>query len=149
MRKLFIIITLAVSVVSTSCGNSSRNESKVKNEVVELSYDSFVKEVWDFTQSPDKIELKGSEPCVIDFYASWCGPCRKVAPIMDTLAMSYNGKIRFYKINVDKEKDLGMLFKVQSIPTIVLIAEDGSAAREVGCRSESDYRSLISRYLNR
>lgn len=149
MKKLIIIITIAASIILPSCGGNSKSDKKVRNEVVELSYSSFISNVWDFTQSPNKIELKGSEPCVIDFYATWCGPCRKVAPIMDTLATSYNGKVRFYKVDVDKEKDLGMLFKVQSIPTIVLIATDGTSVRKVGCMTEDDYRALISKHLNR
>ena len=61
----------------------------------------------------------GSRPAIVDFYATWCGPCRKLAPILEEIATEYAGQIDVYKIDVDKEPQLAAIFGVQSIPTLL------------------------------
>ena len=79
----------------------------------------FLSKVANYEKTPDKWEYLGSKPCIIDFYATWCGPCRKLAPILEEIAGEYAGKIDVYKIDVDKEPELAAAFGVQSIPTLV------------------------------
>ncbi len=66
----------------------------------------------------------GSEPALIEFYADWCGPCRQMAPVLKKLAVQYKNEINVYKINVDNERELATLFRVQSIPTFLFIPLD-------------------------
>ena len=81
-------------------------ESKVQH----LDYDGFIKKVWDFEKNPSSFVFKGKTPAIVDFYADWCGPCRKVAPIMEKLAKEYDGQLTIYKVNVDQSKDLASVF---------------------------------------
>jgi len=74
--------------------------------------------------------LKSDVPVVIDFYADWCGPCKMVAPIMDTLSDKYAGKVKFFKINIDEQRKLAITHKVMSIPTMFFI-KDGAVVDKI------------------
>lgn len=118
-------------------------ESKVQH----LDYDGFIKKVWDFEKNPSSFVFKGKTPAIVDFYADWCGPCRKVAPIMEKLAKEYDGQLTIYKVNVDQSKDLASVFQVTSIPTVLFIPKEGKPFIQVGAHSEADYRQVIDEQL--
>lgn len=84
---------------------------------------------------------------MIDFYADWCGPCKKVGPIMEDIAKEYEGKVLVYKVNVDKDLKLPTIFKVSSIPTVFFLPMDGQPLSQVGALSKEEYISIINRYL--
>lgn len=79
----------------------------------------FLSKVANFEKTPDRWEYLGARPCIVDFYATWCGPCRKLAPILEEVASEYAGQIDIYKVDVDKEPQLAAAFGVQSIPTLL------------------------------
>lgn len=126
-------------IVISACAQSKTESSKVKI----LTYKEFVKKIWDFETNPSTFVYKGKLPAVIDFYADWCGPCRKVAPIMEKLANEYDGKLLVYKINVDHEKELATVFQIQSIPTVLFIPKKGQPMMQVGAMQEEGYRKVI------
>jgi len=83
-------------------------------------------------------------PAIVDFYADWCGPCKRVAPIMDKLAEKYKGKVNFYKINTDEEQELSAgVFGIQSIPSIIAIPVGKDPQMKTGAFSEEEYIKLI------
>jgi len=86
----------------------------------------FMKLVMDFDKNPETWVYKGEIPCIVDFYADWCAPCRITSPILEELAREYSGKVNFYKVNVDKERELASVFGVQSIPTFLFCPMEGN-----------------------
>lgn len=89
-------------------------------------------------------EVIGSEvPVLIDLWASWCGPCRMLAPIISEIADEYEGKLKVGKINVDDEPELAMRFRVNSIPTVLLIKDGQVAASSIGYRSKDELLSAL------
>lgn len=126
-------------IVISACAQSKTESIKVKT----LTYKEFTKKIWDFESNPSTFVYKGKLPAVIDFYADWCGPCRKVAPIMEKLANEYDGKLLVYKINVDHEKELATVFQIQSIPTVLFIPKKGQPMMQVGAMQEEGYRKVI------
>lgn len=118
-------------------------ESKVQH----ITYQDFTKKIWDFEKSPSKFVYKGKTAAIVDFYADWCGPCRKVGPIMEKLAKEYDGRLTVYKVNVDQEKDLANVFQVRSIPMLLFIPKEGQPMMDVGARQEQDYRKIIDEHL--
>ena len=142
MRKA-IIITLICFAFSANIFAQEKKETKVIN----LTYNEFVKKVWNFEKSPDTFKYEGELPCVVDFYATWCGPCRKVSPIMEKIAKEYDGMLIIYKIDVDKEPKLASTFGVRSIPTVLFIPKEGQPSKQVGALSEQQYKQIIENNL--
>ena len=157
MKKILVAI-LSVFMLTT-CGSSDKKDKKTEsiqeeNIAVEeatyvktLDYKKFIKNVWDIESYPDSVAYKGKLPCVIDFYADWCGPCKKIAPIMEDIAREYDGKIIVYKVNVDKELKLSTVFKIKNIPTVFFFPLEGQPLSQVGGLSKEEYISIINKYL--
>jgi thioredoxin len=157
MKKIFITILSLFLLVS--CGDSKKENNKtekvqdVENVAEEeslvknLDYKTFVKKVWDIETYPDSFAYKSKLPCMIDFYADWCGPCKRVAPIMEDIAQKYDGKIIVYKVNVDKEQKLPLIFKVKNIPTVFFLPTEGQPLSQVGALSKEEYISIINKHL--
>ncbi len=139
MKKKFFLAATMLLIVISACAQSKTESTNVKT----LTYKEFTKKIWDFESNPSTFVYKGKLPAVIDFYADWCGPCRKVAPIMEKLANEYEGKLLVYKINVDHEKELAMVFQIQSIPTVLFIPKKGQPMMQVGAMQEEGYRKVI------
>ena len=85
--------------------------------------------------------------CFIDFYATWCGPCKRLSPILEELASEYNGQINFYKIDVDKEQELAAVFGIQSIPMVLLIPKEGKPYVVQGLRPKAELKQAIDSTL--
>ena len=111
--------------------------------VTQLTYGEFIKKIWNIESNPTTFTYRGNVPAVIDFYADWCGPCRRVAPIMEELARLYEGRVQFYKVNVDQERGLASTFQVQSIPMVLFIPTEGQPSKQVGAVTKEDYARII------
>jgi len=122
-------------------------KEKKKMEVKQLNKEEFKKYIIDYEQHPDKWVFEGNKPAVIDFYATWCGPCKATAPVVEAMAQKYDGKIDFYKVDVDEQEELAGLFGVQSIPTLVFIPQQGDPVKEVGAMNQSMLEGEIKQLL--
>ena len=87
--------------------------------------------------------LKSDIPVMIDFWATWCGPCQMFGPTVEKLADDYAGKIKICKVNVDEEKELAKMFKIFSIPTVVLIRDGQIVKKSSGVMSESETKAWL------
>jgi len=86
----------------------------------QLTTETFKEKVYDYTKGQEW-EYEGSLPCIIDFYADWCGPCKMIAPILEELSEEYDGKIKIYKINTEEQQELSQTFGIRSIPTLLFV----------------------------
>lgn len=160
MKKI-LVLSIVLSALFFSCGNSDNNK-EVKNQdatvsestvnektyVKVMSYNDFIKNVWDFEMNANEFVFKGDKPCVIDFYATWCGPCKKIAPIIEKLAQEYNGKVDFYKVDCDKETKLASILQVQNIPMVFFMKNGVQPEKSVGAKDEAFFRSQINKLLS-
>jgi len=96
-----------------------------------LTTDEFKKKVFDF-EANQAWKFEGDLPCIIDFYADWCGPCKMVSPILDALSQEYAGKINVYKVNTDEEQALSSAFGIQSIPSLLFVPKQGEPRMSMG-----------------
>jgi len=96
-----------------------------------LTTDEFKKKVFDF-QAGETWKFEGDLPCIVDFYADWCGPCKMVSPVLDAISQEYAGKLNVYKINTDEEQDLSAAFGIQSIPSLLFVPKAGEPRMSMG-----------------
>ena len=100
MKKIVASLIVFFALVSTLSAQTQKEESSV----IQMNKQMFLDKVFDYTTGATEWKYLGNKPCVIDFYATWCGPCRMVAPILKDLAKEYGEKIVIYKVDTDKEK---------------------------------------------
>ena len=143
MKKLLIVTTILCCIYVTSFAQTEKKTSKV----IPLTEKEFIKKVWDYKRYPNRCVYKGKLPAVIDFYADWCGPCRRLAPIMDSLAEEYDGKVLFYKVNVDTETGLSTSFDVTTIPMVLFIPKKGNPTKKTGGVWKEYYEQVIEEKL--
>ncbi len=114
-------------------------------EVIYLTTQQFNEKVCDIQKGEWK--YKGTKPCVIDFYASWCGPCKRLAPIMEELAKQYKGKVIIYKVDTDKEPALAQAFGIRSIPQILFVPMQGQPQMAQGLLPKETLQQAIEDVL--
>ncbi len=91
--------------------------------------------------------LKSERPAVVDFWASWCGPCKMLAPLIEQLSEEYEGKIDFYKLNIDENPEIAMEYKIMSIPTVMVFDGGAPEGKLVGYREKGEYAELFDEYI--
>ena len=152
-NKLLITIIMVAAIFSTSCTSAKQkqqttNKQEVKKmNTTELTLTEFKNKVMDFEKDPDNWNYKGDKPAIIDFYATWCGPCKATAPILDSLAEEYKDKIIVYKVDVDKEQELASMFGIRSIPSLLFIPMQGDPKMQVGAMGRMDLENAIKNTL--
>lgn len=142
-----IIANLSDESTNAEAENAANTSSR-GGKVMKINTKEFIDRVYDYKANPGKWVFKGKRAAIIDFYADWCGPCKRVAPIMDKLAKDYDGKIDFYKINTDEEGELsGSVFGIRSIPSILIIPDSGQPMMYTGAFPEVQYVQIINEQL--
>lgn len=116
---------------------------------INLTNETFATRVADYNKKPGNWDFLGNKPAIIDFYASWCGPCKALSPVLDEVAEEYKGKVDIYKVNVDDEPELSTILGIRSIPTLLFIAKDGSTKVNVGGIPKTKLQELINQLLNK
>ena len=143
MKRLFTILILSVCCLSLLQAQTP----KEKDLVIQMDKQMFLDKVFDYTTGATEWKYKGEKPAVIDFYATWCGPCRMVAPILKDLAKEYGDSIVIYKVDTDKEKELSGAMGIQSLPTIVFIPKSGQPQVIIGAADKATLRRAIDEVL--
>ncbi len=93
-------------------------------------------------------KFEGEKPCVIDFYADWCAPCKIVTPILEELSVEFEGKLDIYKVNTEEERELAAIFGIQSIPSILFVPKDGQPQMAMGALPKDTFARAFKDVLN-
>lgn len=111
-----------------------------------LTKQTFLEKVFNYEKNQDW-KFEGNLPAVVDFWAPWCGPCKMVGPIIDELSTEYKGKVNFYKVNTDEEQELGAVFGIKSIPSLLFIPKEGQPKLAVGALPKDSLKSAVEKEL--
>lgn len=123
------------------------NKGDETMKATNLTKEDFLTKVMDYKNNPTEWKYLGDKPAVIDFYASWCGPCKMMAPIMDELAKEYEGKVYIYKIDTEAEEELAQIFGIRSIPSLLFIPMDGKPMMSQGALPKAELKKIINENL--
>ena len=168
MKRIILVIMLLSPVFMYACqdsGSKNADETEdVKNSIAEkqkvskekggddkaaitINEEQFKKKIMDFEKN-DTWNFKGDKPCIVDFYADWCAPCRVTSPILEDLAKEYEGQINVYKVDIEKDKKLASVFGVRSIPTFLYCPKDGKPSKATGIgQSKEETRQMFKKNI--
>ncbi len=111
-----------------------------------LTQETFKEKVFNFEQNKDW-KFEGNKPCMIDFYADWCGPCKMVAPVLEELQEEYGDSLNIYKIDTEDQKELAAMFGIQSIPSLLFVPLEGQPQMAMGALPKDTFVQAISEVL--
>lgn len=112
-----------------------------------LTKETFKEKVFNF-ETNKEWKFEGEKPCVIDFYADWCAPCKMVSPILEELATEYEGKLNIYKVDTEKEQELAAMFGIQSIPSLLFVPVEGQPQMAMGALPKDTFKKAFNDVLN-
>lgn len=144
MKKLFFAVLLTFVTLSISAQGNVENPDTVYT-VHSINQDRFKDVIADWGARDWK--MVSPRPVVVDFYADWCGPCRRLAPILREIAHYYQGEVDFYRINVDDNPDIAAAFEVRSIPMLLICPLDGEPKTVVGLYAKQEYIRVINQAI--
>jgi thioredoxin 1 len=111
-----------------------------------LTKETFLTKVFNYEQNQEW-KFEGNLPCLIDFYADWCGPCKMVAPILDELSIEFDGKINIYKVDTEAEQELAAAFGIRSIPSMLFCPKEGKPQMAMGALPKQAMTDAINEVL--
>lgn len=111
-----------------------------------LTKETFKEKVFNF-EANKEWTFEGDKPCLIDFYADWCQPCKMVAPILEELSKEYDGKVDIYKVDTEAEQELASIFGVQSIPSLLFVPNEGQPQMAQGALPKDSFEKAIKDVL--
>ena len=134
-RILFTVLLLALYILPMAA-----------DDVTYLTTAEFKARIFDYTTNKDW-SYKGDKPCVIDFYTTWCGPCKRLAPIMEELSQTYCDQVKFYKVDTERERELAAVFQISSIPQVLYIPVEGDPMLLKGLYPKENIVEIIEKHL--
>jgi thioredoxin 1 len=151
------VLVLSSILLIGGCGskNSGGNIKKLKGEIIKtkrntemehLTKETFLEKVFNYEQNKDW-KYEGDLPCLIDFYADWCGPCKMVAPVLEELSKEYDGKIHIYKVDTEDQQELAAAFGIRSIPSLLFCPKEGQPQMAMGALPKPTLKKAIEEIL--
>ena len=161
--KTPLYILLASALMLVGCTNNKKADNSARKQtteqktdaaasdggaVTQLSAADFRLKIMDYETHQTEWVFEGKHPAVIDFYTTWCGPCKMMAPIVEEMAKAYAGKVDFYKVDIDKEQELAQTFGIQSIPTFLFIPVKGKPTIQMGAMPKETFEKMVKEIRN-
>lgn len=154
MKKI-LLVAVAGLLFAGSCSGEKKPKAENTNApkavatagIKHITKAEYLKLVWNYEKNPKTFVFEGKTPVIVDFYATWCGPCKRVAPILEKMAQKYAGKITIYKVDVDEERDLAAAHGIQSIPTMYFYPKTGQPQVVQGALGEDQLEQAIQQVL--
>nr|WP_042369913.1 thioredoxin [Bacteroides neonati] len=151
MKKLIVLVACMAGALLSSCSGqkdgNNNNKKETTMKTINLTKEEFLTKVANFEASPNEWKYLGDKPAIVDFYASWCGPCKTIAPILEELAQEYGDSIVIYKVDTETEEELAGAFGIRSIPSLLFIPMNGQPQMAQGAMPKASFKEAIDKVL--
>ena len=163
MKKLFLFMLIASLGFTQACQGNEKSSSgdnqkeemtnkkandDDKKATITLNKEEFKQKVMDY-EANKEWKFEGDLPCIVDFYADWCAPCRVASPILEEIAQEYKGKINVYKVDIQKDKEIAAVFGVQGIPAFLYCPKDGKPQMSSGIgRTNEETKAMFKQAID-
>ena len=148
-----ILFCIAALMLLAACNNKTENanpsDAAGGNETTQSEMPVANPDDEGQTEWIKQTTIMTSKPMVIDFFATWCGPCKELAPVLDKIEQNHKGEVMFKRVDVDQESDLAMEFRVEAIPTLMFVTPKGEYQTLLGYQDESVIEAKIAELLKR
>ena len=144
-KIIAIIFLISVSFSAAYAGDVGKDS--IPENIIQINKDVFLKKIFNYEKNSSTWMYEGSTPCLINFYADWCGPCRRLFPILTEIAREYGDKIVIYRINIDSEKELADTFGIRGVPLTVFIPLNGKPKGVSGLLLKKNIEEIIDSFL--
>ena len=142
-------ILLIFSLFLIFLGAAPQKVNAGEGEVLKITTAQFKELIMNYEKNPKVWTFEGKLPCIVDFYADWCGPCRMASPALEELAMKYKGKIVVYKVNTDQERELSAVFGISGIPAFLYVPLSGNPTMTSGvARTPQEIKDAFEKMIN-
>ena len=132
----------------SACGqNVGAGKNDEKMNTIKIDKAQFLEKIYNYEKNPQTWKYEGDKPAIVDFCATWCGPCKALGPVLEELAEEYEGKIYIYKVDVDQEPELSGAFGIRSVPTLLFIPANGEPSMSPGAPSKAQLKQIIEGHL--
>lgn len=147
LKHSFLLAALLLIAPFSFAQSDNDNEEDETDEIIILNKKDFLEKVFNYEVHKDTFIYEGKLPCIVDFYADWCPPCKIVDPILKKLAKEYKGKIIIYKVNTDNERELAKAFSISNIPTYFFISAKSEPGSAKGALTRESFVKIIDEIL--
>jgi thioredoxin 1 len=146
MGKFSIVLVAITTLLFSNCNAGSPVNTDQTGTVIHLTDATFKEKVFNYSINKNW-EYEGTMPAIVDFYATWCGPCRMMSPVIEQIAKEYNGKIIVYKVDTDAEQLLTQSMGIQSLPTLLFVPLNGQPQAAMGALPKESLIKAINEVL--
>lgn len=145
LKKISITLSLFLFALTLL---AAKPDTKAKVATpIELTGSVFKEKVHDYVKSPNEWKYEGDKPAIIDFHATWCGPCKQLAPTLKALAAEYGEDIYIYKVDIDQEPDIARAFGIRSVPSLLFIPHEGAPQMGQGNIPKASLKKVIDEFM--
>ena len=146
MKYTILFAVLFLTLFTASAGKPFFTGEGMVNKIDKAQFKTLI---MDYEKNPKVWKFEGKLPCVVDFYADWCGPCRLASPALEELAKKYKGEINVYKVNTDQERELSTVFGISGIPAFLWVPSTGNPTMTSGvANSPEAIRTQFEKMIN-
>ena len=155
MKKQISTSLMLIALLTAFAGENKENKTDTNEQIktekkmgtIHLTKAEFLSKVANYEANPNEWKYVGDKPCIIDFYAAWCGPCKTIAPILEDLAKEYDGQIYIYKVDTEAEQELAGAFGIRSIPSVLFCPMTGAPQMAQGAMPKDSFKKAIEEVL--
>ncbi|MCL1942760.1 MAG: thioredoxin family protein [Candidatus Azobacteroides sp.] len=147
MKKITKVVLTSFLFIASFTVMRAENAGNAPSNIIDIDKNAFLEKVFNYEKNTESWVYEGSTPCIISFYANFCGPCRRLYPTLTEIAREYGDKLIIYRVNVETEKELAAAFGIQGIPLLIFVPVKGKPQAVTGILPKENIENIVNSFL--